>query len=177
MASSKQQNIVILGGSFTGLSIAHYLLRHTISALTRNNATYKVTIITPSTHVLYKIGAPRVLINPQLIPMEKILLPIAPGFKEYDSSCIEIIQGEATSVNPRSNNIDFMYTDGTQRMSSISYSSLVIATGTVTASPLWTLHGTHDATKGEHIPICLRWTPNQLSSSLAAFPHCVVGSI
>lgn len=147
MSSSKQHDIVILGGSFAGLSIAHYLLRHTIPALTSNAAAYKVTIINPSTHVLYKIATPRVLINPQMISTDKVLLPIAPGFQEYDPSRIEIIQAEATSVNPSSKNVDFKYTDGTERMSSISYGSLVIATGTVTASPLWTLHGTHDATK------------------------------
>lgn len=140
-------NIVILGGSFAGISIAHYLLRHTIPSLARDKSAYKVTIVNPSTHVLYKISAPRVAINPSLIPAEKVIIPIASGFKEYDPSQIEIIQAEATSIDANSETVGLAYTDGSARSSTITYGSLVIATGTITASPLWTLHGTHEATK------------------------------
>ncbi|KAI9741609.1 MAG: hypothetical protein M1835_003096, partial [Candelina submexicana] len=144
---SKAQNIVVLGGSFSGLGIAHNLLRHTIPALTSADpsTSYKVLLITPSTHFLWMIGAPRALISEDLIPIDKTLLPIKDGFKDYPAEAFEFIQGEAIGLEIDSRKVIVkLTTSGSER--SVDYHALVIATGGHTSSALWSQHGSHEKT-------------------------------
>ncbi|KAI9721276.1 MAG: hypothetical protein M1812_002438 [Candelaria pacifica] len=144
---SKSQNIVILGGSFSGLGIAHNLLRHTIPALTSADpsTSYKVLLITPSTHFLWMIGAPRALVSEELVPIDKTLLPIKDGFKDYPAEAFEFIQGEAIGLNTTSRKVDVkLTTSGSEQ--SVDYHALIIATGGHTSSALWSQHGSHEKT-------------------------------
>lgn len=139
-------NILIIGANFAGIGAAHYLLRHTIPTLESSDksTTYKVTLVSPSTHFFWKIGAPRTLASADLIPLSKAFTPIQDGFKDYPSDHFELVLGSATSLdeNRKSVTIEPL---APSSITSVSYSTLIIATGTTSTSPLWTLHGSHEA--------------------------------
>ncbi|MCJ1413172.1 hypothetical protein MMC19_007276 [Ptychographa xylographoides] len=142
--TSNTHEFLILGGNFAGISVAHYLLRHTIPSLTKldDAKTYHVTLVSPSTHFFWKIGAPRSLATPDLIPLSKAFLPIADGFKEYSAEQYTIVNGTAVGLSSESRTVTVeMPTKDTR---SISYSSLVIATGTSSPTAIWTLNGSHE---------------------------------
>lgn len=144
-------NIVVVGANFAGTGVAHYLLRHTIPALEAQNnhsTTYKVTLISPSTHFFWKIAAPRALAKPDLIPISKTFLPLDDAFKQYSPEKFALVLGSATALDEqrRAVTVEPLAPAST---TSVSYDSLVIATGTTSASALWTLHGSHEASVKE----------------------------
>lgn len=136
--------ILIVGANFGGLPVAHYLLRHTIPALQNHHPSqaYHVSLLSPSTHHLFKVAAPRVVIAPSKIPTNKIFLPIADGFASYAVDQYTFIQGTATEVSASTRTVTATLPDG-HSTEDLRYDTLIIATGTTSASPLWTLHGDH----------------------------------
>lgn len=145
MASSNTHNIVIVGGNFSGISVAHYLLRHTIPRLEAVNTSiiYKVTLITPSTHFFWKIAAPRAVADPKFA-LDKIFLPIADGFKDYPKDHYAFVQGTATSISAEQRTVTVALESHSE--TTLPYSTLVIASGAVSSSPLWAFQGTHSVT-------------------------------
>lgn len=144
-------NIVVVGANIAGIGVAHYLLRHTIPALEaqqNQTTTYKVTLISPSTHFFWKISAPRALVKPDLIPLSKTFLPLDDAFKQYSPGKFTLVLGSATALNEqqRAVTVEPLAPAST---TSVSYDSLVIATGTTSTSALWTLHGSHEITLKE----------------------------
>ncbi|KAL8847934.1 MAG: hypothetical protein Q9221_006999 [Calogaya cf. arnoldii] len=145
-------NIVVIGASYAGLGTAHYLLRHTIPFLEKANnsssTTYKLTLISATTHFYHKVGAPRFLASPDLIPLSKAFLPIADGFTSYPSSTFSLIIGEAHSLNPTTKTISIKqtYDSSSPPPSEISYNTLILATGASSSSPLWSIPGSHEDT-------------------------------
>ena len=133
-------NIVIVGGSFAGLSVAHVLLRHTIPKLesSKTGQTYKVTLISTTDQFFYKIGAPRTVASPDLIPVSKLLTSIKDGFKDYPADHFEHIVGTATRVDEDKKAV--IVKRGDSSTTAVKYNSIVCATGTTSKSPLWTLH-------------------------------------
>ena len=138
-------DIVVVGANIAGISVAHYLLKHTIPTLEAANSstTYKLTLISPSTHFFWKIGAPRALINSELIPFSKIFKPVQDGFSQYPKDKFTLVVGSAVGLDESKRTLEIK-TESSTKM--ISYSSLIIATGTTSTSPLWTLHGSHETT-------------------------------
>lgn len=138
-------DIVIVGANIAGIGTAHYLLRHTVPALEGQNksTTYRVILISPSTHFFWKIGAPRTLINDKLIPLDKAFVPIADGFKEYSAEKFTLVLGTATALDENRKTITIKPL-APSATTSVSYSTIIIATGTTSTSPLWTLHGSHE---------------------------------
>ena len=146
MASNKHHEFVILGGQFAGLSIAHYLMKHTIPYLSKIDFSiaYHVTIVTPSTHFYWKIGAPRVLVSPDLIPVSKVFAPIANGLKEYPNELYTLVYGTAVGLEPEKRVVTVqLVSEGTE---TLSYSTLIVATGTTAPTGLWTINGSHENT-------------------------------
>ena len=141
---SAVHEILILGGNFGGVGAAHYLLRHTIPSLQRldKSKSFHVTLATPNTHLFFKIGSPRALINSTLIPEAKILRPLAEGFSAYTSSQFTLIQALATSLDSsqRIVTVTPMISDTPTTTQQLHYDTLIISTGTTSTSPLWTLH-------------------------------------
>ncbi|RMD43110.1 hypothetical protein DV735_g1990, partial [Chaetothyriales sp. CBS 134920] len=129
---AQQHSIVIIGGSFAGLTAAANLLRDIIPTLPTTTK-YKVTVINPSEDFYWKIGAPRIIANPDALPLSKGLLPIRPHFTKYTDEQFELIVGYAQSIDPVSQTV----------------SLLVIASGTGFASNLWSTTGGTDALKAE----------------------------
>ena len=141
-------NIVIVGGSFAGMSIAHYLLRHTIPKLEASNSgkTYKVTLVSATDRFFFKVASPRTVTSPNLIPIKKALLPVADGFKEYSNEKLELLIATASSVDEKSKTVVVNASNGSK---DLPYDSLVVSTGSRTNSPLWTLQDTSQETEDE----------------------------
>ncbi|CAF9903566.1 MAG: hypothetical protein GOMPHAMPRED_000384 [Gomphillus americanus] len=140
--SGSTYEIVIVGGNLGGVAVAHYLLKNTIPALRKqnNSKSFHVTIVSPSSHYFWKIAAPRVLVKGEEALYEQILRPIDKGFAKY-GDLFAYIQGAAIATDPAARTIRVKKNDSQEE--SIHYDSLVIATGTTSATPLWTLHGDH----------------------------------
>ncbi|KAL8813020.1 MAG: hypothetical protein Q9223_007155 [Gallowayella weberi] len=140
-------NIVVIGGSYAGLGTAHYLLKHTIPTLEEANDTkYKLILISATTHFYHKVGAPRFLASPDLIPLSKAFLPIADGFRDYDADHFELVIGEAQTLDETKKAVVVKDTYGSAPSRSFSYSTLILATGSSSESPLWSIPGSHEKT-------------------------------
>lgn len=141
-------DILVVGGSFAGLSTAHYLLRHTIPKLEASNSgqTYKLTLVSTTERFLFKVGTPRTVAAPDLIPAEKVLLPIADAFKSYSTDHFKLVIGTATGVDNEKKTVSVKSGSGS---TAIPYATLVIATGSRTSSPLWTLQDDYRETDAE----------------------------
>lgn len=141
-----RHEFLILGANFAGVGVAHYILRHTIPALQKvdSSAQFHVTIVNPSTHYFFKIASPRILVSPDLIPIEKAIIPLVDGFKEYTSDQWTFVLGTAKNLDTDSRTVTVETDSGSPQK--IPYSSLIIATGTSANSALWTLNGSHDIT-------------------------------
>ena len=148
MSSSEAYNFLILGGQFAGTGVAHYLLKHTIPALRALDPSraYHVTIVSASDAYYYKVGAPRVLVQPELARDDSktpAFVPLADLFAQYPADAYTIVRGTATAVDPAARTVTVAKSD--QSTTAQRYDSLVLATGSTTASPLWAQHG--DAAK------------------------------
>lgn len=133
------QTVVILGAGWSGLPLAHKLLKYTAP-----KTSLKVILITPNSHFFWNVAATRGLI-PGEIPDSSMFIRIAPGFDRYPSECFEFVLGAATGINQDVNSVQVVTNGGSER--SITYDQLVIATGSRIASglPLKPI-GTHEQT-------------------------------
>ncbi len=136
--------IVIVGASFGGLPVAHGLLKDILPALSASlKQKYKVVMISPSDHFYWKIGAPRLIVKPATVPLEKALLPIAEGFRKYPKDQYEFIHAYATSIDPATKTVS------TSTHENIHFDSLVIASGTTFANSTWTTSNGLDALRAD----------------------------
>lgn len=144
MTSPNTHELVILGGHFSGLSVAHYLLRHTIPLLSKldSSITYHVSIVTPNDHFFWKVGVPRAILGPDLIPLSNIFAPIADGFKEYSPDQYSFVPGIAVGLEPEKRTVNVDLVSGGTR--AITYSTLIVATGTTSSTALWSVNGSHE---------------------------------
>ncbi|KAL1961102.1 hypothetical protein VTO42DRAFT_3047 [Malbranchea cinnamomea] len=152
--SRETHNIVIVGGNHAGVTLAHYLLREVLPSLNagsdRDTPAFKVTLVSPSDHTFYKVVAPRVAVSSENIHIDTPFASIIDGFSNYDQSLFSFVRGEAVHLDERSKTVTVKPTEGangTPPAALVQYDSLVIATGTKSASPLWTLHGDYKHTK------------------------------
>lgn len=129
--------VVIIGASYGGIPAAHGLLQQVFPALSHRN--YKVIVIAPNDHFYWKIGAPRAIVNPAALPLEKVLLPIAAGFKQYPDDQYEFIHAYANAIDPIAKTVS------TSVDRNVPYDSLVIASGTTFASSAWSTSNGLDA--------------------------------
>jgi NADH dehydrogenase FAD-containing subunit len=130
------ETILILGGSFAGISAAHWAFKHVLPQLPKKEGvTYNVTVVNPSKDFYWRIGAPRATASKELMPPSKIFYPIEPAFS-YASSKFTFVQGSATHVDSAGMTVSVTTANGEQK--SIPYAALVIATGWSTPSPLFT---------------------------------------
>jgi NADH dehydrogenase FAD-containing subunit len=172
-ALNQPLNIVVLGASFAGLSIAHALLDTTLSQLrtTSTAPNYRLILVSPSTHLYWNIGAPRALVASGLIKQDDLFIPIEPGFQRHKGLIYAIIQGRAVTWDNSARTIEvellssaaekrysqLSATSGTQKRKSnpmsdaprtqtIPYHALILATGSSAHSDLLSLHGPHTDT-------------------------------
>jgi len=115
-----QTTVVIIGGSYGGLGVAHAVLKGIPDV--------KVVLINPSKRVYFNLAAPRILAKPHEIPAEKYLFPIPDLFKGYPSHLFEFVQGTAKSIDDAGKTVNVQGVD----RSVIPYDYLVIASGSST---------------------------------------------
>ncbi|CAO2648882.1 Nn.00g098310.m01.CDS01 [Neocucurbitaria sp. VM-36] len=117
------KNIVILGGSYAGVSTAHRVLKNAAKA-----APFKITLVSPNTHFYWNIASPRAMIPGQFTD-EQLFRPIGAGFSQYSADQFELVTGSAESVDIEGKTVAVV--GETQKMT-LEYDMLVIATGTRT---------------------------------------------
>lgn len=132
--------VVIIGASFGGLTTAQGLLKDVLPAVSSaRKQKFKVVMIGPNDLFYWKIAAPRVIVKPDVLPIEKLLLPIADAFKQYPTDQFEFIRASATSIDPTQKTVFTSIGD------SVHYDSLVIASGTTFSTSAWTISNGVDA--------------------------------
>lgn len=117
--TEKMKNILILGGSYAGVNVAHGLLKQ----LSSSSESFKITLVSPSTHLFWNIAAPRGIL-PDHIPDEDLFYPIAAGFSQYSTKQFEFIVASAENLDVEQKKVGI--TGGRV----VEYDILVIATGT-----------------------------------------------
>ena len=140
--------VIVLGGSFAALQTSHHLLRNVLPRLSLGSKSgekrHKLTIITPNTHAMWKPGIPRTLVSEEIKPVDDLFLPISDAFLQYGER-FELVRGEAVGVDEIGRSVSVRL-EGGEDTAVYGYEVLVIATGTASPTPLWSLHGSHEHT-------------------------------
>lgn len=141
---TETRNIVFLGASYAGLRATHYFLKHVYPNLPVSpTIKYKVILINASPKWYLRHASPRSIASAELLPKEKILLDIEPGFAQYGDK-VQFMVGKATSWDPEKR-VVFVLSSESGKEIPVSYHALVLATGSKSASPIWSSYGNgHD---------------------------------
>ncbi|SPN99055.1 uncharacterized protein DNG_02094 [Cephalotrichum gorgonifer] len=133
------KNVVILGGSYAGVSSVHYILQHVVPQLP-NSAEYKVVLVSPSAEVVTRPATVRALISDDLLPQDQVWSNVKSilGTK-YNKSNFQFVLGKATELDTEGRVVLVELSDGSAATERIEYHALVIATGASTPSPLFSL--------------------------------------
>ncbi|KAF3767115.1 FAD/NAD(P)-binding domain-containing protein [Cryphonectria parasitica EP155] len=133
-----EKNIVILGGSYGGLSTAHYLLKHVLPKLPDNDS-YKVILVSTSSQVFCRPACPRAMISDEAFSQEKLFVDIKPQFDQYGQKGLRFIHGTVTELDHKHRKVTITTHHGTSEV--INFHAAVIATGSSSTSPLLGLQG------------------------------------
>ncbi len=136
---SQKKNLVIIGGSFAGLSAAHYFFKHVLPSLPEKN-NYHVTIVDSSKEFMFRFAALRAVASAKLMPTSEFFFPIEDALKKYDSKFYTIIQSKAISLDTDACTVMLELAKSESKTQTLSYNALVLATGTRTQSPMFSLH-------------------------------------
>jgi NADH dehydrogenase FAD-containing subunit len=123
LTSRTMKNIVILGGSYAGVSTAHRILKQAAKA-----GPFKITLVSPNTHFYWSIASPRGLVPGQLSD-EKLFQHIVAGFNQYPASQFEFILASAESLDVEAKKVGISGCTGNK---TLDYDFLVLATGSHT---------------------------------------------
>jgi apoptosis-inducing factor 2 len=140
MIAPNPQSIVILGGSYGGLSTAHYLLKHCLPLFPETER-LQVVLVNPSTEVFCRPACPRALISDNLLPQDKLFVNIPKAFEQYPTTSFKFLLGTATDLDHEGRTITISLNGGAPA-ERIPYHCLVIATGASTYSPLLSVNTT-----------------------------------
>ncbi|KAI9740303.1 MAG: hypothetical protein M1834_004881 [Cirrosporium novae-zelandiae] len=128
-----QKKIVILGGSYGGVSTAHYLLKHAVPHLP-DQASYQVILASASSKAMCRPACPRALISDDMFPQEKLFVNIPKQFEQYPEGSFRFIHSTVTELDHTNQTVSINLAIGSTEK--IDFHALVIATGTSTPSPL-----------------------------------------
>ncbi|KAI3332226.1 FAD/NAD(P)-binding domain-containing protein [Xylariaceae sp. AK1471] len=135
------KTVVVLGGAYAGVQVAHRLLKYTQPHV----KDLKVILISKNSHFYWNLASVRAIL-PEILKEEQYIRPIAPGFSKYPADAFEFIVGTAESVNTTTKMVKITVgTDASER--ELNYDYLVVATGTrsVDASAVpWKNNGTYE---------------------------------
>ena len=135
--STINKNIVILGGSYGGVSIAHYLLKHALPAFPQKE-TYKIILISAASEAMCRQACPRAPISDDFFPQAKLFVSIAKEFEQYSTDSFQFVQGFATTVDHIQRAVTIRTVD--EQTQTLDFYALIIATGASTPSPLFGLN-------------------------------------
>ncbi|PWY92275.1 FAD/NAD(P)-binding domain-containing protein [Aspergillus heteromorphus CBS 117.55] len=128
----EHKNIVILGGSYGGISTAHYLLRHVLPTLPSPES-YQIVLVSTSSQTMCRPACPRAMISDDMFPQDRLFVNIAPLFEQYPKGRFRFVQGTAIKLDHSNRAVDIQSNGDTQK---IDFHAIVIATGSSTTSPL-----------------------------------------
>ncbi|KAJ6003045.1 hypothetical protein N7451_005592 [Penicillium sp. IBT 35674x] len=128
MAEPTTKNIVILGGSYGGVSTAHYLLKHAIPKLSDSH-TYQVVLVSASSEIICRPACPRAMISDDLLSQEKLWVSIPEVFKNYTVSNFRFEHARAERVDHTNRTVSIRYEKEEEDEKSMPFHALVIATG------------------------------------------------
>lgn len=128
-------NIVILGGSYGGISTAHYLLKHVIPVLSNQNS-YRITLVSASSQALCRQACPRALLSDSMFPQDKLFVDIPELFDQYPKGSFSFIHGTATELDTVNRSVTISLKTEVDVTEKVEFYALVIATGASTMSPL-----------------------------------------
>jgi NADH dehydrogenase FAD-containing subunit len=118
LKSLPMKNILILGGSYGGISTAHRILKQASTT-----APLKITLVSPNTDIYWNMAAPRAAVG--VYDDDKVFRPIAPGFTHYGNT-FEFIVGTAESLDVQAKTV------GLAGGQTLEYDFLILATGSRT---------------------------------------------
>jgi len=136
-SDTPKKSIIVLGGSYGGISVTHYLLKHVLSKLPDMD-TYEVVLVNPSAEVLDRPACPRALISDDLLPQDKLFVNIPRLFEIYPKNYFRFIQGAAIELKHTESRISIAQSSG--GTSTLQFHALVVATGASTPSPLLSIN-------------------------------------
>lgn len=136
------KEILILGGSYGGISTAHRILKAATAT------PIKIILVTPNTDMFWNMAASRAVLPGQFSD-EQIFQPIAEGFKQYGKGKFEFVLGTAKSLDVEGKKV-LVLTQGGER--SLGFDYLVLATGSRTRgdTPLKGLGSTEETKRVLH---------------------------
>ncbi|KAJ9444700.1 Apoptosis-inducing factor-like protein A [Diplonema papillatum] len=137
-----KKTVVILGGGFAGVQIAHRILKKALSKV----PALKVILVTPNTQFYWNIAAVRAVVPGEMAD-DVVFADIASNFASYPKTAFEMVVGTASSLTSESNTVGVELADSSTR--TLTYDQLVIATGSSMVEPNlpFKLLGTTEATK------------------------------
>lgn len=122
-----QTHIVILGGSFSGVSTAHRILKLQAARKTRG---VKITLVSPCSDFYWNLASPRGLL-PGQISDDQLFQPIAAGFSGYPAGWLEFIEGRGVSFDVEAKQVGIVSAAGDEQKM-LGYDFLILATGSTT---------------------------------------------
>ncbi|RWA07724.1 hypothetical protein EKO27_g7388 [Xylaria grammica] len=137
-STEDRKKIVVLGGSYGGVSTAHYLLKHAIPKLP-DPKSYQLVLVSTSSQTMCRPAAPRALISDAMFPQDKLFVSIPESFSQYTPGSFVFEQGTATALDHENRTVSVRLAKSSDSGSAelkIVYYALVIATGASTLSPL-----------------------------------------
>ncbi|KAK0708614.1 hypothetical protein B0H67DRAFT_496320 [Lasiosphaeris hirsuta] len=137
-----KKSIVILGGSYAGISTAHYVLKHVLPSL---DSSYEVLLISASTQAFCRQACPRALLSDSYFPQEKLFVNMADQFTQYPAASFRFLHGTVTALDTTTTRtVTISSPSSLTTPTTLPFHALVIATGASTPSPLLGLSATND---------------------------------
>ncbi|KAJ8123835.1 hypothetical protein ONZ43_g302 [Nemania bipapillata] len=136
------KTVVILGGAFAGVQVAHRLLKYTLPQV----KDLKVVLVSKNSHFYWNLASVRAIV-PGVLTEDQYTRPIAPGFSKYSAEAFEFIVGAAETVNTTTKTVTVVEDTGEREL---SYDYLVVATGTRNAGTVdvpWKNNGSYEEIK------------------------------
>ncbi|KPI44689.1 NADH dehydrogenase [Cyphellophora attinorum] len=162
MSDTGVKNIIIVGGAYSGVSIAHYLLKHVLPKLS-NASAYQIILVSTSAQALCRPACPRAMILDDFFDQSKLFVDIDAQFKHYPATNFNFVKGAVVDWNHHEGHITIHSAQG--ETSVLSYHSLVLASGSSTPSPLLGLNG-------DELELRSSWT--QFRASLKSAKRIVI---
>jgi NADH dehydrogenase FAD-containing subunit len=138
--SFQTHNIVVIGASYAGSSVAHIFLKHIYPHLPKTGAEYHLYLVNPSNTFYHRSAAPRAAASLDLTKNIKLFSDLPSGFKQYDPKIFTFVRGAATAMDVKARTIIISRAEGGDAV--IGYHALVIAAGVRTFAPILSTYQT-----------------------------------
>lgn len=120
---AKTRTVVIVGGSFAGVSTALRILKQASKVSTDP---FRIILVSRDSQFYWNIAIPSAII-PQQLSDDQVFQPIEKGFSSYSPSQFEFVLGTATGISIDTKELDITPASGGQRK--IPYDFLILGTG------------------------------------------------